>query len=165
FYVFGLFAQGAYNVLNRTFYSLQDTKTPVMISIIVVALNVLFSMALVRVLQHGGLALSSSLAATINMILVYWFLRKRLPEIPERRMFFNLGKILLASLAMAVGVGFLNPLLAGYINLTSTWGQLLHLFSCILFGAAVYLAMVIALRVEEAWYVVSRLKQKFLPGS
>ena len=56
FFIFGLFAQGAYNVINRTYYALHDTKTPVKISIAVVILNLILSLILIRYLQHGGLA-------------------------------------------------------------------------------------------------------------
>lgn len=157
FFVLGLFAQGAYNVINRTYYALQDTKTPVKISITVVILNLIFSLILIRFLQHGGLALANSLAAIINMVLAYWFLRLRLPDLPEKKLFLNLGKILVASLAMGVGVYFLDGFLAARVDLTYLKAQLIHLGLCMAFGLAVYLALVILLRVEEAWYVFNRV--------
>ncbi len=160
FFVLGLFAQGAYNVINRSYYALQDTKTPVKISIFVVVLNLIFSLILIRFLQHGGLALANSLAAIMNMILTYWFIRPRLPELPEKKLFINLGKILVASLFMGIGVYFLDGFLAARLDLAYIKMQIVHLGACIGFGLAIYLALVILLRVEEVWYVFKRVVGK-----
>lgn len=157
FFVLGLFAQGAYNVINRTYYALQDTRTPVRISILVVCLNLIFSLILIRFLAHGGLALSNSLAAIINMILVYWFLRKKLSTIPERAMFINLGKMLVSALAMGVGVYIAEMYLAPCFDLNTIMGQAQHVGLCMIAGALVYFVLVILLRVEEAWYMYKRL--------
>jgi putative peptidoglycan lipid II flippase len=163
FFVLGLFAQGAYNVINRTYYALQDTRTPVKISIIVVVLNLIFSLILIRYLQHGGLALANSLAAIINMVLGYWLLRGRLPELPEKKLFLNLGKIIAAALLMGVGVYFLDGFLEARLDLSYLKAQLVHLGLCMGAGLAIYLALVILLRVEEAWYFFNGLVSR-LPG-
>lgn len=157
FFVIGLFAQGAYNVINRTYYALQDTKTPVKISITVVIINLILSLILIRYLQHGGLALANSLAAIVNMILAYWLLRQRLPELPEKKLFLNLGKILVASLAMGFAVYLLDGLLAAQLPMAYLKGQFIHLGLCMIFGVAVYGVLVILLRVDEAWDFVNRL--------
>jgi putative peptidoglycan lipid II flippase len=162
FFVIGLFAQGAYNVINRTYYALQDTKTPVKISITVVIINLILSLILIRYLQHGGLALANSLAAIVNMILAYWLLRPRLPELPEKKLFLNLGKILVASLAMGLSVYLLDGLLAVQLEMAYLKGQLIHLGLCMLFGVAVYGVLVILLRVDEAWDFFNRLLSRLI---
>ena len=160
FFIFGLFAQGAYNVINRTYYALHDTKTPVKISIAVVILNLILSLILIRYLQHGGLALSNSLAALVNMFLAYWLLRPRLPDLPEKRLFLNLGKILLASLLMGLGVYLLDILLAARLEMTYFKGQLIHLGACMMFGVALYLVLVVLLRVDEVREFIGRLASR-----
>ena len=162
FFIFGLFAQGAYNVINRTYYALHDTKTPVKISIAVVILNLILSLILIRYLQHGGLALSNSLAALVNMFLAYWLLRPRLPDLPEKRLFLNLGKILLASLLMGLGVYLLDILLAARLEMTYFKGQLIHLGACMMFGVALYLVLVVLLRVDEVREFIGRLASRLL---
>jgi putative peptidoglycan lipid II flippase len=104
FYVLGLFALGAFNVLNRAFYALHDTRTPVLISIFTVLFNLALALILVRYLQHGGLALAAALAANLNLILAYYFLRPRLPDWRGRELFAPLGKIVLASGIMGAGI-------------------------------------------------------------
>lgn len=160
FFVLGLFAQGAYNVINRTYYALQDTKTPVKISITVVILNLVFSLILIRFLQHGGLALANSLAAIINMSLAYWFLRQRLPQLPEKKLFINLGKILLASLSMGIVLFLADNFLTASIDLSSVKNQIYYLTLSMGLGVLVYMAMIVVLRVEEAWYVFERILRR-----
>lgn len=158
FFVIGLFAQGAYNILNRTFYSLKDTKTPVKISIFVVLLNLAFSLSLIGPLKHGGLALSNSLAAIANMLLVYWFLRKRLP-IPEKSLFLNLGKVLLASGLMGLIVYAADLFLAGLLP-DSLLYQMIGLVISITLGAAFYLALLILLKVDDVRPIFDRIMKR-----
>ena len=66
-------------LLTRGFYSLQDTRTPLKISIVQVLVNLGFSLLLVGILQHAGLALASSLANLAYMGLLMWQLEKKIP--------------------------------------------------------------------------------------
>ena len=109
FYLLGLFALGAYNVLNRAFYALHDTRTPVIIGVGAVLVNLCASLILIRYLEHGGLALAWALASNFNLILAYFALRPRLPQWRNRELelLVPLGKILFAagSMGIVTGVG------------------------------------------------------------
>ncbi|MGE5405070.1 MAG: murein biosynthesis integral membrane protein MurJ, partial [Candidatus Saccharibacteria bacterium] len=162
FFVIGLFAMGVFNVLYRAFYSIQDTRTPVIISIVIVFVNGILAWLLMKSLQHGGLALASSLAATVNMILAYWYLRRKLPTIPEKRMFVNLGKMLLASALMGLGVYAIDILVSGLLPAHSFIWQALSLAVSMGIGIIAYLLLVVVLRVEEAWYVYQRIASRLV---
>ena len=54
----GLVSYAVVEVLTRTFYAMQDTRTPVKIAVITVLLNALFAWSLVGTMGQGGLALS-----------------------------------------------------------------------------------------------------------
>ncbi|NPV90671.1 MAG: murein biosynthesis integral membrane protein MurJ [Firmicutes bacterium] len=103
FYLLGLFALGGYNVLNRAFYSLQDTRTPLVIGVCSVLANTLFAWLLVGPMQHAGLALAVALAANFNLVLSYLYLRRRLPGLSLRELAPPLGRMLLVSLVMGLG--------------------------------------------------------------
>ncbi len=77
FYSIGIWSIVGVRTVTASFYSMQDTKTPVKIAAISVAVNVLFSIALMGPLKHSGLALANSLASGINFALLFYFLRKR----------------------------------------------------------------------------------------
>ncbi len=78
FYAPALCALSLSNLLNRVYYSLQDTKTPLVISVISVVLNIFFNFILVRFLGHRGLALGLSLATNLSVLISFIILRRKL---------------------------------------------------------------------------------------
>lgn len=54
-YAIGITAFGLRNILDKVFYSLQDTKTPMKNGIITVIINIILNLILIKVLGHTGL--------------------------------------------------------------------------------------------------------------
>ena len=103
YYAVGLWALAGVRIVSQAFYSLQDTKTPVRIAMLAVAVNILLSVVLMQTtLQHGGLALANSLAAALNIWLLTKRLRKKIGRMDGRRILRSLARIVPASAAMAV---------------------------------------------------------------
>ncbi|HMW23029.1 MAG TPA: murein biosynthesis integral membrane protein MurJ [Burkholderiaceae bacterium] len=73
----GLLGLVAVKVLAPGFYARQDIRTPVKISIVVLALTQLMNVVFVPVLGHAGLALSIGLAACVNALWLLVGLRRR----------------------------------------------------------------------------------------
>jgi len=78
FYALGLPAHAGVEVVARAFYALHDTRTPVAISVAAMALNVVLSLILIRPLAHGGLALSNTVATTLELMGMMFLIRRRL---------------------------------------------------------------------------------------
>jgi len=160
FYVLALISQGAYTVMNRTFFALQDTKTPVKVSLCDVAVHLTASMLLIGPLSHGGLALGTSIGATVNMILVYILLRRRVRTLPERRLFVTLAKILLASAVMGAGVYFFQVEMGQWLDLSLLFNQIIEVLSSILLGVIIFTLVILPLKVEEADYVKNLMRER-----
>ena len=64
-------------ILASGFYARQDMRTPVKIGVVAMLANIAFNFALIGPLKHAGIALSTSLAALINMGCLFYYLRKR----------------------------------------------------------------------------------------
>ena len=78
-YGVGIVGMGIIGVVSRAFHSMQDTKTPVIVSVILTILNVILNYILVRTsLKHAGLALASSIAYSISAYLLFTILHRRL---------------------------------------------------------------------------------------
>ncbi len=92
FYSLGIWCIVGSRVITVSFYSMQDTKTPVKIAVIALATNVIFSIILMNPLKHSGLALSNSIAAGLNFILLFFFLEKKLKQIDTRKSLYSLLK-------------------------------------------------------------------------
>ncbi|HTG00550.1 MAG TPA: murein biosynthesis integral membrane protein MurJ [Nitrospirota bacterium] len=150
FYAVGLWAMAGVRIVAQAYYSLQDTRTPVKIAVIALVVNILLSSLFVfwTPLAHGGLALATSLAATLNIVLLTWNLRRKIGRIDGARIMKSLLKIVPASIAM----GFIGWWISGNpvwdkAGMTLVKAQLLAggVALCIVF----YLAAMVILRSEE----------------
>jgi putative peptidoglycan lipid II flippase len=102
FYSLGVFAISGVSVVVRCFYSLEDTRTPVKIAAIAVAVNIVFDYLLMGPLRHGGLALATSIAQTVNLGLLIYLLRRRIGGLGLRRVGASLKKIAVSTAVMAL---------------------------------------------------------------
>jgi putative peptidoglycan lipid II flippase len=145
FYSLGLVGVGWQLMMNRAFYAMKDTVTPMIVTIVLVVLNIFFNWILIGPLQHGGIALGTALSINIGTVLLGYLLRKKIGPFGGSRIFKTLWKSGLASLAMAavVTVGR-NYLTGGGFS-----RQALEIGILIGVGAAVYFAMIYLLGVEE----------------
>lgn len=57
-------------ILAPVYFARQNTKTPMYFSLVAIGVNILLQFILVRYYQHAGLALSSSIAAWVNALLL-----------------------------------------------------------------------------------------------
>ena len=63
-------------LITRVYYSLQDTKTPMINGAISVGFNIVLNLILVQYMEHAGLALATSMATTIATILMFYGLKE-----------------------------------------------------------------------------------------
>jgi len=100
----GLVAFSTVNILARAFYALGDMKTPMKISIVCLALNLVFAICLVVPLRQGGLGIANTLSAGLNVGFLFYALRKK-PASAGRLEFRELRRTLLPLAAAAVIAG------------------------------------------------------------
>ena len=89
-------------VLSPGFYANQDTKTPFKIAMVSVAVNLFFNLVLMGPMRHVGMALATSIAGWVNVVMMAMILRKRTWLIFEPTLLQQVGKILAASVVMAL---------------------------------------------------------------
>ena len=106
-------------VLAPGFFAREDTRTPVVIAAVCVAINIALSLALLESLRHVGIALAQAISSWINAILLAEFLRRRGFLVLDWRLKNKLARICLASIGMATilfaAASVLAPMLAGGI--------------------------------------------------
>jgi putative peptidoglycan lipid II flippase len=103
-YACGLVGYSAARIASPTFYALGRSRVPVLVSAATIGINVVLSVTLVRVLGFSGLALSTSVAALANGIVLVWLLSKHLGGLEGRLLAVVLIKVGLAAAAMAASV-------------------------------------------------------------
>jgi putative peptidoglycan lipid II flippase len=82
FYCLGIWAYCGVHVIVRGFYALQDTITPVKVSVWLVALNIPLNLILIWPLGTGGLALSTAICATLNLAILTRLLNRKIEKLP-----------------------------------------------------------------------------------
>lgn len=97
FYSMGLIFFALNQTLTPLFFAAGDTKTPVVITSIMVAVNIGLNIVLITYLKHIGIALATSLTSLIQLIILYFVISKRFKKIKIRSMAKNLLKIFLLS--------------------------------------------------------------------
>jgi putative peptidoglycan lipid II flippase len=153
-YSLGLSFVAMTRVLAPAFYALRDTRTPVWTALLTFLLNLALSLALMEPLGHGGLALATSLAALGNMLLLLWYLRRRIGGFGGRGIMLCGLKSLAASLPMAAAVWCL----CGLVD-WSLPGQKLYKGGCLGGAIATGLALyAVAARLVRSDEVLEALK-------
>jgi putative peptidoglycan lipid II flippase len=101
-YAIGLCSYAALKVLVNAFYALDRRKTPMVVSFIAVALNLLLNWLFTRELGwgHRGLAFSTACVASSNFLILYLLMRAQLGQLESRAMLRLLAKVAVASAAL-----------------------------------------------------------------
>ena len=106
FFCLGIWAFEAQMVILRVFFVLKDTRTPMIVSFLMIVLNLGLNLTLVWWLREGGIALSTTIAAVLQGAILLLMLRKRLGALGVSSLMANVGKSLLAAVVMTM-VGWL----------------------------------------------------------
>jgi len=159
-YAAGLVGHAMVEILARAFYALHDTKTPVFIGIAAMSLNVLlsflFSAAFSRLgwMPHGGLALANTLATSLEMVGLLWFMRKRLGGLEGKRIWSGVLKAGLSGGLMAIAIW-------GWFSLTRNSSIWILGAGGILIGLAVYTAALWMLKTSELKQIYQVVRSRF----
>ncbi len=159
YYAVGLCAYSGIKIIAPAFYSLQDTKTPAKIGIYSMVLNMVLNLILMVPLQHGGLALATSLAALFNVTLLIYHLRKRLGLMGGKKILQSTLKMSAAAIAMGAVTFFARESFFHVGDPLST--RLLSLTACISIGMLVY-AVISHFTRNEEWRFLLDLRKKKL---
>jgi putative peptidoglycan lipid II flippase len=114
FYAPGLVGYSAVKIAVPSFYALRDSRTPVLVSVATVLLNVVLNLTLVRVMGFTGLALGTAASSVFNATVLLWLLRSRLGGIDERRVATSFARIGAASLVMGLAAWATDAAIAAW---------------------------------------------------
>jgi putative peptidoglycan lipid II flippase len=156
--VISIFAQATIPLLVRAFYVQQDTKTPVIISIISMVVNIGLALYLAPIMGVQGLALAFSASAIVNLMLLLGVLHWQLKGFDDKVVILSLVKIVLAALGGGMMVQVLKYPVAAVVDMQRFWGVLLQLVIAGSGGVGVYVLIAWLLKSEE----IIMLK-KYLP--
>lgn len=158
FFTFGMAAQAIIPLLARSFYALQDTKTPFYTGLAALVLNVIGALILIKYLAVVGLALAISIAAILNAGILLWVLNKRLKGLPIKKISNMVGRVVLSSLVMgAMGYGALHAT-SWVINTHTFVGLLVQTIAASIISVLTYLVITRKFGLPEVKMILRPLK-------
>ncbi len=163
YYSLGLFAYSAIQVLNRSFYALKDTRTPMIAAAITIVVNIFLSLQLAGPYKHQGLALAYALAGVVNFVLLIGILRVKIGKIGGSLILSSLLISTAASLVMFFAVRYSLAYLLVVLSFGAKLNLLLGTSIAVLIGAAIYSIIIYPFKLEETELLLNMLRRK-LPG-
>lgn len=147
----GLVAFSAVNIFARAFFALGDTRTPMRISVVCLALNLILVWGLIGPFQQAGMAMANSVSSTLNAFLLFAALKNKCPEVrvcgdQKGRVIVGICTLIGASVAWKVW-----ELCDGTLGHESLLERVVVVFVPLMAGGAVYLAATLILKVTAAW--------------
>jgi len=142
-------------VLQPGFFARENTKSPMWMAGVTVLVNIFFSLGLFPFFGHVGIAIATSIAAWVNVILLWVGLRGFVTL--ERKNWRRLGGMVIASVVMAVALLVAKSLMSSWLEAEGFLRKTGATAILIGFGATVYGLGVFLLKVTS----LSELKSAF----
>ncbi|MFA6296660.1 MAG: murein biosynthesis integral membrane protein MurJ [Patescibacteria group bacterium] len=154
-FTLSLFAQALIPLLVRSFYSMQDAKTPVFISIVSMITNIAGGLILSKYFGVLGLALAFSFAALINMLLLFVVLRYRLGDLGDSEIIKSILKTSFLTIISGIVCYCLLIIMANFVDMETFIGILLQASVAFVGGAGVFILLAWVFKFRELGIVKS----------
>ena len=144
------------DVIDKGFYAVGDSKSPVIIVVIQQIINVIFNFILINFFGIQGLALSTTISAGAGAILMLMKFRKNFGRINFKSSLKSLIKITLLSIIMGLIA------LSLYEKLSVNMSYLPSLFISIIIAGLFYIVTILLARIPEVMKMVNHLYHKII---
>jgi putative peptidoglycan lipid II flippase len=158
----GLAFFSTFQLLSRTFYAMQDTRTPALVNVGAAALNIGVNVVFVNGFDLGvqGLALGHALSYAFSTLICLVILRSRLGGLDGRRVGRTLALVAPAAAATGLAAWAASHGVAAVLE-EGTAERVLQVVSGVGAGVLVYGSLTLILRMEEAEYLKVVLVRRF----
>lgn len=150
-----------FHIASRGFYAQQDTKTPLYISLVAIALNIILAIVMTIGLDFGayGLAWAASITAVFEVVLLFIVMSRRVKGLFDKVMIHAIARMLSATGFMGVVTYVmvkLLPLLESNVTFFATLPKFLIIVAV---SFAVYVVLSSLLKLEEPKPVIAKATQ------
>lgn len=159
YYSIGIVGVGLKEILQNVFYSLHDTKTPMINSTISVVINIILNFILIKYMAHAGLALATSISSIVTAVLLFIKLKRKIGSFGERKIYIVFIKSTISAIIMGVVVKNLYNYFTSIISLKG-FSEILNLGLSVFVGVIVYSMFLIILRVKEVTLIFDLIKKE-----
>ena len=151
-FAIGLPFFSGFQLLTRTFYAMQDSRTPAVVNVASAVVNVAANLFFLEVAGWGvaGLALGHATSYVFSSAVCLVILRRRLHGVRGREIVATLARVIPAALLTALAAAGTAELLERALGAASLGGQLLQLAASVLVGLLVFGASALIFGIQEA---------------
>lgn len=150
FYLPSMITYTVTDFINKIFFSMQKTNYAMKISIIGVIINIVLNLILPKYIGLNGIALSTTIASIIVMIISFIVLIKKVEFIRVRVIMVSIFKVVISSIIMVIII----KMILSYINNIG----IISLIAIILLSAIGYIISIIFLKVNGVEEIICKLK-------
>jgi putative peptidoglycan lipid II flippase len=161
----GLVAFSAVNIFARAFFAIGDTRTPMRISVLCLALNLVLVVILIGPYQQAGMGIANSISSTLNAFLLFAALKRKRSDIKPDA---NTKNRVLTGLCVLLAAGAAWKIWEwcdAWLGHDSLTARLIVVFLPLASAAAIYGVSALALRIPAARDIAGMVsKTKRLSG-
>ncbi|HSE29283.1 MAG TPA: murein biosynthesis integral membrane protein MurJ [Candidatus Saccharimonadales bacterium] len=153
--------RSVYHLASRSFYAQQDTKTPLYISLVTIALNIILSITFVLHLGLNiyGLAAAQSITAFVEVVILFIIMSQRIPKLFDKRLINAVLRMVCATGIMFIAT-YTMVKAFNLSEIEQSFFALLPPFALIVsVSFAIYLLLCRILRIEEVKPVLEYAKK------
>ena len=152
-YMPALLGQVVFTFLMRLYYGLQDTKTPMICSIISISVNIGLSIWMSQTMGIGGLALATTIGTILSAILLLLFLRRKVGVLGFGETAKNLFKMTICAVPCVLVV-------LGARYLSAEQHEIIRFIISTIAGGVAYLGAAFLLRVIVVIDIIHLVKER-----
>jgi putative peptidoglycan lipid II flippase len=161
YFSLGLFSFSVFQLLLRAFYAMQDTKTPALVNVAAVILNVIVNFVFFPFLGVRGLALGNTVAYTFASAVSIAIIRRRLGGVEGAAIVRGLTQVLVAS-GLTAGIAFaVSKLMQHVVSISTLAGQSAQVVVSVGAGVATFVAVASAMHMSELRVLRGLLPARF----
>ena len=163
-FAIGLFPFSAFQLLLRASYAMQDTRTPAIVNVGSLVVNVVANLVFFYGFDLGvqGLALGHATSYVFGSIVLLVLIRRKLGRMGGRRILAGLSRTFVAA-AVTAGAAWLVARLAGEVLGTTTLvEQSVQVLGAVIVGLVVYVAAAAILHIDEVASVRRQVVRRFV---
>ena len=151
YYAFGLCGFSAVKIATDGFYTFNDTRTPAVVSLCTVGLNILLNYLFIYRLgfDHRSLALSTSCTITLNFLVLLFLLQGKVGGLELSGIWLLLIKLAVGSVVMGGVCWWGYTQIEGWLGVESIIARLVGVFIPIGLGVAVLVVGAKLMRIRE----------------
>ena len=137
FFAFGVPAFSILKIFSNFFFARNDTKTPFYLSVVSVLLNIIISVSLFSKFGFIIIPIATSISSWINVLMHYYFIKKRSLYNFDSKFIYKLPKIILSVVVMGIVLYFLLGFFSDKFDYNESW-KFIYMFIIVIISLISY---------------------------